>query len=161
VRAAGGTLDRYGSERRRKSLHRYGLGMSASNSTIRTTEAFWSLCFAGEYDAAIDMMHQDFVHDDRRGMLTNTIFGRDQTMVNNRTVVELGIDSVEFEPVAVRGDLLALARVQYRTAGGDEMTGLQLLGTNEDGLRTFCVSFDPDDLDRALAELDARHRSNG
>lgn len=135
--------------------------MDVTNSTIRTTEEFWSRCLPGEHEAAIEMMDREFVHDDRRGMLANTIFGREQAMANNRTVVELGFESVTFEPVAVRGDLLALTRAIFRTAGGDGLAGLQLLGTNGDGLRTFCVSFDVDDLGRAMDELDARHRASG
>ena len=63
--------------------------------------------------------------------------------------------------VAVRGDRLALARVELGTAdvspGAPQDELLQLYGIDEEGRIALQVWFDIEDMDAALAELDAAH----
>lgn len=81
------------------------------NAVAVATDEFWQLCSAGRFDEAAAMMDELFVHDDRRGVLTNTIHGREATMINNRLVVEMGFVEIDIEALATRGDHRVLARV--------------------------------------------------
>ncbi len=124
------------------------------NAVATTTDEFWQLCSVGRFDDAAAMMNESFVHDDRRGVLTNTIDGREATMTNNRLIVEMGFAEIVVEALATRGEHRVLAGVAYRTEAGDELVALQVLDTNEAGLRTGCVSSEETEFDAALRELD-------
>ena len=124
-----------------------------ANAAVRATEMCWALCSEGRYGSAGELMADDFVHDDRRSGLTNSISGREATLENNRQVVELGL-APEFDTLAVRGDDLALVRARFRDAHDNEVVSLQVLATNDQGRRTCCVSFDDDDLAAARHEFD-------
>ena len=67
----------------------------------------------------------------------------------------------DLEPVAIRGERLALARQIYRdTADEIQPVTVDLLTVveiNDDGLMGDFINFDGDDLDGALAELDTRY----
>nr|WP_268778108.1 BTAD domain-containing putative transcriptional regulator [Mycolicibacterium malmesburyense] len=67
----------------------------------------------------------------------------------------------DLEPVAIRGERLALARQIYRdTADEIQPVTVDLLTVveiNDDGLMGDFINFDSDDLDGALAELDTRY----
>ena len=133
--------------------------MSAqANATVRATERCWELCAEGRYISAAELMADGFVHDDRRSGLTNTIIGRDATLENNRVAVELGFNP-EFETLMVSGDDLALVRARFADANDNEVVSLQVLGTDDRGLRTCCMSFDADDLDGATREFDRLRRA--
>lgn len=129
-----------------------------ANAVVRTTERCWEHCLSGQFEAAGELMADDFVHDDRRRGLTNVIMGRDATLENNGLVAEMGFTPV-FEPLLVRGDDLALARVTFRNAAGDVVESLQLLGLDAGGRRTWCVSFGADDVGGATAEFHRRAES--
>src|SRR6185312_16130208 len=78
-----------------------------------------------------------------------------------RRVAETGVLRANQVVIAVRGERLALCRLVLRTADAtpgasyDEM--LQLYGIGEDGRIAVQVIFDVEDVDAAIAELDATH----
>ena len=82
--------------------------------------------------------------------------GRRGMARNHDLMLEQGYEILPPEPLAVRGDDLALTRVRARTPGGDESV---LLSLNEldDGRLVRSTVFDEDDLATALAELDERY----
>ena len=63
--------------------------------------------------------------------------------------------------VAVRGERLALTRLEIGTAdvspGAPQDEMLQVVGLDEDGRIALQVWFDVEDIDAAIAELDAAH----
>lgn len=128
-----------------------------ANEVIRTTAACWRLCEAGEAKRAAELLHPDFVHDDRRSGLSNKLTNRDDTIANNCAFVELGF-SVALEPVALHGERLALCKALFTDAGGNEIVGLQVLSLDEQGLRRACVSFDESDFADAVSEFEAARR---
>jgi class 3 adenylate cyclase len=68
------------------------------------------------------------------------------------------------EPIAIRGEHLSLTRARYgdpEDAEAPTVEMLQITEVGEDGLLHACVSFDPDDIDAAFAELAARWVSSG
>jgi hypothetical protein len=68
---------------------------------------------------------------------------------------------LEVEPIAIRGSRLSLTRGRYRDIDAtDRPIAVELLHVTElgdDGLMHATVNFDPDDIDAAFAELDARY----
>ena len=68
---------------------------------------------------------------------------------------------LEVEPIAIRGSRLSLIRECYRdTDGAERPVAIELLRVTEvsDGdLVHDTVTFDPDDIDAAFEELDARY----
>jgi hypothetical protein len=67
--------------------------------------------------------------------------------------------------VAVRGERLALTRLELGSAdvspGAPQVEVLQLFGVDDAGRIVLQVSFDVDDIDAAMAELDAAHARVG
>ena len=73
-----------------------------------------------------------------------------------QSFAEMGVSSVDLEPVALRGERLALMRVAFWV--GESCVEFYSIGqTDEEGLGTDLVTFDLEDLDSAYAELDARY----
>jgi hypothetical protein len=68
---------------------------------------------------------------------------------------------LEVEPIAIRGSHLSLTRGRYRDIDdADQPIAVELLHVTElgdDGLMQATVNFDPDDMDAAFEELDARY----
>ncbi len=68
---------------------------------------------------------------------------------------------MEVEPIAIRGSRLSLTRARYRDIDdADRPIAVELLHVMElsdDDLMHDTVIFDPDDIDAAFAELDARY----
>ena len=82
-----------------------------------------------------------------------------------RRYVEMGAVRQRNEVVAVRGERLALTRLVVGTAdvsvGAPRDELLQLYGIGKEGRIVLQVFFDIDDMDTALAELDATHARFG
>ncbi len=78
-----------------------------------------------------------------------------------RRYLETGMVRYHHTALAVRGERLALSRLEIGTA--DRSTGapqdemLQVVGIDEEGRLALQVKFDVEDIDAALAELDAAH----
>ncbi len=83
--------------------------------------------------------------------------GRDRWHDVLTSLVET-FQEVEFEPLAVRGDRVALVR--YRFAAGEDFTaGLMVAEVDEQGLIRLLDTFDEDDFIGAVDELEERHRA--
>jgi hypothetical protein len=69
------------------------------------------------------------------------------------------------EPLAIRGSLLSLIRICYRDTDFPDrpitVEGLQVAEVNRDGLMRLAVTFDPDDINGACAELTDRWIASG
>ena len=88
-----------------------------------------------------------------------TDFRSDEVIRQTRRDLEAGIMRASLVVIAVRGERLALARMTLGTAdvspGAPQDEFLYLYGVDEEGRITLQVWFDLDDMDAALAELDA------
>jgi ketosteroid isomerase-like protein len=101
--------------------------------------------------------HENAVMDDRRFQYTWE--GRDACVANARSVFTSGVTDIKAVNLATRGELLALRREWYR-APGSETEVLNLYEMTPSGQTLFGCVFEPDELDVAFAELDARY-ANG
>ena len=102
-------------------------------------------------------------YEDRRKGLRDEFDGLSAQRKAVLAMFEASPNSVQMtaEPIAIRGSRLSLNHVCYRDTEYDDrpITAemLQIVEVSEAGLLHFSVSFDPDDIDAAFAELDARY----
>ena len=103
------------------------------------------------------------VDDDRRRVANAGVrHGRDAVIVGGiQTAADLGAQHIASTVIATRGDRLALCRLRY--SGRDQRPEAfysEALGVAEidaDERIVAHVAFDPDDIDAAFDELDARY----
>ncbi|WNG95531.1 BTAD domain-containing putative transcriptional regulator [Mycobacterium sp. ITM-2016-00318] len=113
-----------------------------------------------DLDAYLAVFGADARFDDRRKVLRSSgpvysSFARELLSVPPASW------RVEFQPIAIRGNLLALSRCNFFDADeADRTTVLEVLAITEvddDELVSGLWLFDPEDMDTAIAELDARY----
>ena len=104
-----------------------------------------------------DRLAVDIAVEDRRTTVNaGPAVGRESVIALFRGFADVGFESLDQEVVATRGDRHVLLRRVYRSGGGFELAMLAVVEADRQGLAGGLVLFDPDELDAALAELDAR-----
>ena len=143
-------------------LHELGNGGPAvsvpgiQNTATRRMAKSLALQRQRRFEDVRDLYREDFVRDDRRAITgEGVVAGRDAMMENIRTIYELDTEIVR-DALAIRGDHLMLARMEFRIPGGFELVTIDVIGGDDEGRAAFQVMFDEDQLDAALAELDER-----
>ncbi|CAM2767742.1 SnoaL-like domain-containing protein [Mycobacterium intermedium] len=132
------------------------------NAAAQTLQRYQACFSARDWIAFGDLLADKIVVDDRRRVVNAGMRrGRDVHVADVRAAVEVGSETITSSAVATRGERLILARVRFRNRdyGPDEF-GADIVGVVEIGADdriSAIVSFDPDDVDRAFEELDARY----
>lgn len=132
------------------------------NTASRVYQRLNGYYCSSDWSATAEGMAPDIVHDDRRRAVNAGVRrGRDLEIANAQAAVGTGADTLTSTVVAVRGERLALCRSSiYSRDGQPEGFRIEMLNVVEidSGERLAVhVIFDPDDLDAACAELDARY----
>lgn len=132
------------------------------NTASRVVDRFQACFAASDWDAMAEILADDFSNDDRRPVVGAGIRqGRDAQIADMRAIADVGMLSATSTAVATRGKRLILTRARFsrRDHRTDEFIAefLSVVETNADERIVAFVSFDPDDLDAAFAELDARY----
>jgi hypothetical protein len=109
----------------------------------------------GDWETATNMLRPDYVMEDRRPMFGTTFQGRDGMAGWMRETMAIGLTGVALEPIALRGDRLALCSRAWLSRDF-EVTSLCLIETDDAGLAAWAALYDPDQLEEALDELEAR-----
>ena len=131
------------------------------NVASRTIERFVR-CFAtSDWDALAETLHLQFTLDDRRRVVGAGIRrGRDAEIDDLRAFTDIGLMNAAFTVLATRGERLVLSRTTLRQRDRriDDVHSDMLAMTEVDaeGRMIATVLFDPDDIDAANPELDAR-----
>nr|WP_237162457.1 BTAD domain-containing putative transcriptional regulator [Mycolicibacterium fortuitum] len=132
------------------------------NTASRTYDRFHKCLAEGDLDAMAHMLSDDVCSEDRRRIVSSGIrHGRDAALEDARVIAGLGGENTATRVLATRGERLALRHSQY--AIGNEQTDayqvslLEIIVVNTDGQIAAVVTFDPDDFEAALAELDSRY----
>jgi hypothetical protein len=117
---------------------------------------------AGDWDAMAEMLADDFSSEDRRLVVGGGIrLGRLAHIATTREIANLSFTQEKSTVLATRGERLVLRRARYsRKDHGPDAFVVEFLGvveTNADGRIAALVVFDPDDIDAAFEELDARY----
>ena len=132
------------------------------NAASQATERILAHFAAADWDVAAEIFADEFVQDDRRRVLGAGVRrGRDAQIADMRAIAGVWSTNVAATPIATRGERLFLTRLHLSDRGeGPEAFVTELLGiaeTNADGRIVAYLSFDPDDIDAAFEELDARY----
>ncbi|AEV75449.1 putative ATPase [Mycolicibacterium rhodesiae NBB3] len=131
------------------------------NSATRIYQRFMTTFVARDWKAMAETLAPEIRHVDRRRVVNGGIqHGPDDVIANMRAVAEVGVRNIEPSFFATRGDRLALGRQRVSGDKRPEAFGIEVLIVAEvdaDNRLVGGVAFDPDDLEAAIAELDARY----
>src|SRR5262249_47745352 len=128
------------------------------STALRVTEAMTPAFNAQDLDTITAFWHPDFtLFDRRRGPSAPPVIGRDVNAANLRAVFDVGLVRQDWEPIAIRGDRLLLRRTRVESESGLVVVFLEVDEVDDEGLMVRAVTFDDDDLQGALDELDARY----
>ncbi|WP_231995524.1 BTAD domain-containing putative transcriptional regulator [Mycobacterium sp. 1274756.6] len=132
------------------------------NAARRTFERMQACFIARDWVGLAATLVEDFSNDDRRHVVNAGVQrGRDAVIETKRSAADLGITHATANILATRGDRLVLAHARY--SQGDERPEtfraetLQLAEIGTDERLAAIIVFDANDLDSAIAELDARY----
>ena len=130
------------------------------NSATRAWERLFSYIAARDWDAWAQTTAENVSVDDRRRVVNAGILhGRDANIKDAKATVDVGFAMTMLGSLAIRGERLALIRV--RVSGRDpeaiQNDALNIVEIDADDRIVAAVVFGLDDVDAALAELDARY----
>jgi hypothetical protein len=132
------------------------------NAASRVAERFLERFAARDWDAIAEILADDFFGEDRRPVVGAGIrHGRDLEIASIRAGADLGGTNLTSTVIATRGARLILTRTRH--SGRDQAPGafrVDVLGVVEidaDERIMTRIVFDPEDIDAAFEELDARY----
>ena len=130
------------------------------NTASRVAERLLALFGGRQFDAIADILADDTFVDDRRRVVNSGLWrGRDAVIVNLRAFAR-GAKTTS-TVIAIRGERLTLARICF--ANRDlrqvdfDLEMLSIVEIDADHQIAANIVFDPDDIDAAFEELDARY----
>ena len=130
-----------------------------ANAAWRADEQIRALWMAREWQRIEQALPARFRYLDRRRGALLDLDGR-QYVEFIRLLGDMESTRIEYDCLATRGERLALGRMRIHVAGGDvgpsELENVSVFEVDDHGEPIALVRFDPDDLDAAFAELDAR-----
>lgn len=115
-----------------------------------------------DWAAAGELMAEDIIVDDRRRVISTDVRqGRNATLASMRAGAGLGARTIGSVVLATRGERLALLRTRYSgsssSSEGYHTEDLSLVEIGSDDRICAGVTFDVDDFDSAMAELESRY----
>src|SRR5277367_1443966 len=132
------------------------------NAASRVGERQLEHFAARDWAAMTELLAADSSTDDRRrDVNAGNQHGRDVDVATMRALADLGVAHIASTVIATRGERLALTR--FRMSGRDQRPdafyteALSILEIDADNRGSAKVVFDPDDIDSAIKELDARY----
>ena len=131
------------------------------NTASLVTERFQAHFAARDWAALGEILADGFSSDDRRHLGAGVRHGRDAQVANTQAIAELWSTNVTRSVIATRGRDLVLVRITFSRS--DEGVKaflaevLMIVEIDADEKLASMVTFDLDDLDAAIAELDARY----
>ncbi|MDT7755814.1 MAG: hypothetical protein QOH27_1712, partial [Mycobacterium sp.] len=131
------------------------------NAASRAQDSYLSHFATRDWHAIAEALADDFSADDRRRVVNGgPRTGRDAEIANLKATVEIGCTSITSAPIATRGERLVLARHSFSMLNWPEPFDNEMIDVvevNGDNKVVAEIAFDPDDIDAAFAELDARY----
>ncbi|OBB66365.1 BTAD domain-containing putative transcriptional regulator [Mycobacterium sp. 852014-50255_SCH5639931] len=132
------------------------------NAASQAYERFRTYFAARDWVAMAKLLTADTAVDDHRRVVNaETRHGRDVEIANMRAFAEIGVTTSTADVIATRGERLVLCRTRIsredHPSGGFSIEMLIIVETSADERILARVAYDPDDIDAAMAELDARY----
>jgi hypothetical protein len=132
------------------------------NAASRLDDRFEELFAARDWNAMAELMADTISIDDRRTVVNAGLRrGRDVEILNLQAFADLGVRKVTSAVIATRGERVALSRNNF--VGRDQRPEafhselLCIIEIDTDHRVVARVVFDPEDIDAAFKELDARY----
>ena len=133
---------------------------NAASQAFQRLRAYYVAC---DWAAVAEVLADDISTDDRRSVVNaGTRHGRDAEIANMKAVREIATTNTTSWPpatvIAIRGNRLALCRAEL--LGPDQEFNIEMLLVTEvdtDDRIAAHIVVDPDDIDAAFEELDARY----
>jgi hypothetical protein len=130
------------------------------NAATRSAQQAGEAWEARDWERVASFRAPGFRLLDRRA-LSQVDLDRDRHLEDLRRSFEMASSRYTSEVLATRGERLALSRLLWsgagRSTGPSEIEWLEVAELDDDGRFLTIVTFDPEDLDAAYAELDARY----
>lgn len=144
-------------------LHRHERRLE--NSASRAYERAIRFFEARDWVAMAEAMSPTVYAEDRRHVANGgTLRGVDDLITNSQAGAALGATDISINPLADRGDRLALIRLSiYGLDPAPDAFSAEMLAVvqiDEAEKLSAYVAFDPDDIDAAVGELDKRYMAN-
>jgi hypothetical protein len=134
---------------------------SLENAATRTWGKLVETHDRRDMDGWLALTAADGRVEDRRKGLRHLAVGMKRQKAMRAFLDVPGSWRLVVDPIAIRGTRLSLTRIHcHDTEEPDQPVTIEILGVvevDEDGLVRDAVSFDPDDVDAAFEELDARY----
>src|SRR5581483_7605768 len=116
----------------------------------------------GNWDALAEMLADNFSQDDRRRVVGAGLrHGRDAQMADIHAFADIGANKSTATAIATRGERLVLCRScisgEDQQPGASRIEFLSVVEITADERIAAHVGFDPEDVDAAFEELDARY----
>ncbi|MEM6107073.1 BTAD domain-containing putative transcriptional regulator [Mycobacterium sp. 050272] len=132
------------------------------NAATLAFERFRSYFAARDWDATAAILADNAFHDDRRQVVgVGVREGRDAVIAEMSTLAEIGVKRLDSNIIAIRGGRLLLNR--SHASGHDRRPDsfrtdvLNIVEINAEGRITALITFDPDDIEAAITELESRY----
>jgi len=129
------------------------------NAASRAEAQFNTLFVERHWEDLGCLLTADVRAEDRRRGLRRECNDRATLVSEAQAAAAIGVTNMVSEVVAIRAQRLALVRTRFETAGPDAFFAeiFRMVEVDDDGLMVAAIVFDPDDIDAAIAELDARY----
>nr|WP_082971202.1 BTAD domain-containing putative transcriptional regulator [Mycobacterium sp. 852002-51971_SCH5477799-a] len=130
------------------------------NTAARVFEHVWSHFAAQDWEATAQTVADNYVGiDHRRIVSAETQHGRDEVIRDLQAAAEVGFSISMVGAIAIRGERLVLAR--SRASGRDpkaiQNDALHVVEVDADKRIAAVISYDPEDIEVAIAELESRY----
>lgn len=131
------------------------------NAATRVSDRLYAAFAARDWTAMADLLADDFHGYDRRQVIRVDLHGREAVVDSFRAAADFGVPNAVSTVLATRAERLVLMRVQY-SAGGEESDAFevdltQIVEIDSEERIVGIVTYDNDDIEAAIAELDARY----
>ena len=134
------------------------------NAASRVDQLLFAYVEARDWGAMAALLTDGYCVDDRRRAVNiGVLRRRDAAIASAQTIANLGITLELSDVIATRGERLVLSRARWQSSGRDQRPDgfhtevLNIVEINADGCITARIWFDPNDIDAAFEELDARY----
>ncbi len=132
------------------------------NAATQAYERMQAHFAARDWDGLAEALADAVFRDDRRRLVgAEPRGGREAVVAEFSALAEIGVKRMTFDTIAIRGSRLLLSR--SRALGRDPRADafrtdvLSILDLDADRQIAAIITFDPDDIEAATAELDARY----
>lgn len=136
-----------------------GRRVTLENTASRVEKQAYGFVEGGRWEELAALFAEDLHSDDRRRGLRRTYTGRAAAVAESRATVSLGSACIGASVIATRGERLALSRIHLSRDGGSDsyyVEFLRIVEIDADDVIAAFVTFDREDMDSAVEELDAR-----